>query len=316
MIEQYKKSQPAFYHTLKSVVLKKNNNHAFLLNMNHTSCTKDILWTLAKTFLCPNQGDCGHCDICKRIESNQYPEFIIIEPDGQTIKKEQMNMLKNKFSTKMLEGNVRIYAILDVDKFNESSANSILKFLEEPEEHIYAILTTQFLNKIMETIKSRCQIIHFRPDHFVNPALSMIKKIQMEVLDERDKNSMMDENELLNKVSILFDLIIQLEKSKKNVFVRSKQYWHQYFSDRNSMAMALNIIIYIYRDILEFKLSGNITIFDAYVDTIKKIALSLERDEIIRKIDTTVIMKEQVYANVNQLLFFDKLVLELGSDYK
>ena len=42
---------------------------------------------------------------------------------------------------------------------NDYAANSLLKFLEEPESNIYAFLITTNINKILPTIKSRCQVL-------------------------------------------------------------------------------------------------------------------------------------------------------------
>ena len=59
-----------------------------------------------------------------------------------------------------------IYVIKEADKLNDSSGNTILKFLEEPEEDIIAILLTTNRYKIIETILSRCQIISLKDDSY------------------------------------------------------------------------------------------------------------------------------------------------------
>ena len=51
----------------------------------------------------------------------------------------------------------RIYILKEADKLNESAANTILKFLEEPSDDIVAILVTTNRYKMLETILSRCQ---------------------------------------------------------------------------------------------------------------------------------------------------------------
>ena len=53
----------------------------------------------------------------------------------------------------------RIYIIKECDKMNLQTANSILKFLEEPADNIIAILMTNNISKLLETIVSRCQLI-------------------------------------------------------------------------------------------------------------------------------------------------------------
>ena len=67
--------------------------------------------------------------------------------------------LQKDYSNKSLLDGKRIYVVKEADKLNPASANTILKFLEEPEEDIIAILLTQNRYKILETILSRCQIL-------------------------------------------------------------------------------------------------------------------------------------------------------------
>ena len=50
----------------------------------------------------------------------------------------------------------------DIDKANKSASNSLLKFLEELSPTDYGVLITENLSSVLETIKSRCQIISFR----------------------------------------------------------------------------------------------------------------------------------------------------------
>ena len=61
-------------------------------------------------------------------------------------------------------GNKKIYIIKECDKFNNYSANTILKFLEEPNDDIIGILLTTNRYKVIDTILSRCQIISFIDD--------------------------------------------------------------------------------------------------------------------------------------------------------
>ena len=67
--------------------------------------------------------------------------------------------MQRQFSTKAIETKYKIYIIHEAEKMNSSAANSILKFLEEPEPGIIAILITDNMYQLLDTIISRCQII-------------------------------------------------------------------------------------------------------------------------------------------------------------
>lgn len=59
-------------------------------------------------------------------------------------------------------GDRKVYIINGADKLNKQSANSILKFIEEPDNNITALLVTDNLYSVMPTIRSRCQILSFQ----------------------------------------------------------------------------------------------------------------------------------------------------------
>ena len=79
-----------------------------------------------------------------------------MNPDSIAIKKEEIDNLVNYFKTKSLRDNgKRVYIICGFERLREDVSNKILKFLEEPEENIHAILITENIDKILSTIISR-----------------------------------------------------------------------------------------------------------------------------------------------------------------
>ena len=95
-----------------------------------------------------------------------YPDIKLIEPDGNNIKKGQLLDLQKEFSNKSLSNTKRVYLIKNAEKLNPASANTILKFLEEPEDNIIAILLTDSRYHVLETILSRCQVLSLKNDSF------------------------------------------------------------------------------------------------------------------------------------------------------
>ena len=87
----------------------------------------------------------------------------MIRPDGQDIKKEQMSALIFNMTKKGYEAGRKIYIISKADRMNVAAANTLLKFLEEPEGEVTAILLTDSYQSILPTIQSRCQRITFLP---------------------------------------------------------------------------------------------------------------------------------------------------------
>lgn len=95
----------------------------------------------------------------KEIENS--PDFSIIEPDGNSIKIEQIRAFQKKVFEKPIISNKKVYIINDSDKMTVEAQNCLLKTLEEPPEFVTIILIGANENSFLSTIKSRCMILHF-----------------------------------------------------------------------------------------------------------------------------------------------------------
>lgn len=94
----------------------------------------------------------------KQIENYTYSDLIYIDCSKNQLKKEDVqNIIKTFSNTGSYDINKKFYIIKNIENSNIQSLNSLLKFLEEPFESVYAILTTNNLNKVLPTIVSRTQ---------------------------------------------------------------------------------------------------------------------------------------------------------------
>lgn len=157
-----------FYKYVDNAIKSNHLSHAYLIEVsNYDEDYKSIL-DFVKMILCKDnitdykKINCNKCNICSLVDDNNYPDLYIIEPDGSNIKKEQMLMLEEEFKNKSILDNKRIYIIKEADKMNDYSANTILKFLEEPNSDIIAILLTTNRFNIISTILSRCQFLSIK----------------------------------------------------------------------------------------------------------------------------------------------------------
>ena len=142
----------------------KNNklSHAYLVvSEDSLYCDEFILQFVKAVFCLKNDNkdfkNCGECKNCISIEHNNYVDFYKVDAEI-SIKKEEIQSLKKEFSIKSYYGK-KIYWIKDVEKMTDQAANSLLKFLEEPEDDIIAILSCKNINAVLPTIISRCQQI-------------------------------------------------------------------------------------------------------------------------------------------------------------
>ena len=116
----------------------------------------------------------------EKIVNNNHPDLLIIEPasfvKGKTkttnseiqkknnssiLKIDQIRNVKIFLGQKPIESQKKIVLIVDAHLLNEAASNCLLKTLEEPSNGIFILLTSQ-LNLLLDTIKSRCQLIRFK----------------------------------------------------------------------------------------------------------------------------------------------------------
>ncbi len=135
--------------------------HAFLLETNDMDLCLQNLLTFFKIINCPSnyRDECNECNLCHLFDSMNLPSYVVIEPDGTTIKKEQILSLKQFFQTKPVYSKYNMYVVKNAECLNSSSANTMLKFIEEPEDYILGFFITNNKENIIDTIRSRCQIL-------------------------------------------------------------------------------------------------------------------------------------------------------------
>lgn len=158
--------QPLVFAQLKKSIKHGRIAHAYLFEGDKGTGKHELSLWLAKRLFCTDvqeEAPCGKCSNCVRIAQGEHPDVIQIEPDGQMIKVDQIRQLQEEFSKSGFESRLKIFILSQADKMNNSAANSLLKFLEEPVGNFLAILETESLGRILPTIQSRCQIIHFSP---------------------------------------------------------------------------------------------------------------------------------------------------------
>jgi len=305
MLDDYKLNQPVVYKTLINAVKKNKFSHAYLFETHGYSKSLDLVLSFVKYILCPNNysnnTNCNGCSMCKNIDNNNYIELKIIKPDGLWIKKEQLTDLQQEFSKKAITGNKKIYIITEADKLNPAASNSILKFLEEPEENIIAILMVENKYQLLDTIISRCQIISLLNKPFNN----------LNTTYEKVRNIINNENIDEEKLDKIVNFINYYEKHKLDTILNTHKLWHQYFTDKEIITDAFEIMSLYYMDAINMKCGYHLNIFDKYETNLKEIINKNNINDLLNKINIVLELKDLIKYNINTSLLMDKLILEL-----
>lgn len=148
---------------LSQSIKKETISHSYLFLGIQGIGKKMLGIELAKKILCIEKEQCHNCKSCVEFESKNHPDFMCIEPDGNSIKIEQIRFLQKKIQEKPIISEKKVYIINDADTMTTEAQNCLLKTLEEPPEFATIILMGSQENAFLPTIKSRCMILHFQP---------------------------------------------------------------------------------------------------------------------------------------------------------
>jgi DNA polymerase-3 subunit delta' len=94
-----------------------------------------------------------------------HPDFITFPPDGplRQISIQQIRLLKDRAQYKPLKGDFRVFLIDQLERANEQAANSLLKTLEEPPDHLVIVLTAGNVYDLLPTVRSRAVQFYLAP---------------------------------------------------------------------------------------------------------------------------------------------------------
>lgn len=135
--------------------------HALLLSGGEGNGKLFLAQGFAKKALCREQQDyaCGQCKSCLLIQAASHPDYLLIEPDGKNIKVDQIRAMIDQLNQTAQLGGRKVIIIAPAEAMNTSAANALLKCLEEPSANSLLLLISHSPNRLLPTIRSRCQQI-------------------------------------------------------------------------------------------------------------------------------------------------------------
>ena len=166
---ELEKNQKEVVASLRRAVSRNRLPHGLIFSSSGNVGEKETALRLAQFLLCENPKSelefCGECSNCHLFESGNHPDFYKIRPKGlmRAIKTSDIYNLIQSLRTTSMTGTGKVVIIFNAESLNKESANRLLKTLEEPTSNTYFILLTSRLERLLQTIKSRCQIIRFKP---------------------------------------------------------------------------------------------------------------------------------------------------------
>ena len=148
---------------LRNQVAAGRVGHAYLFTgvrgTGKTTCAK--IFAKAVNCLNPHDGDpCCQCSICRGIDDGSILD--VVEMDAASNNGvDDIRGLRDETAYTPSECRYKVYIIDEVHMLSTAAFNALLKTLEEPPAHVIFILATTEIQKVPETILSRCQRYDF-----------------------------------------------------------------------------------------------------------------------------------------------------------
>ncbi|OCA80703.1 DNA polymerase III subunit delta' [Bacillus sp. FJAT-27225] len=317
--------QPAVTTLIKNSFLKGRIAHAYLLEGMRGTGKRDTAIVLAKALYCENSIDgykpCETCLNCKRITSGNHPDIHLIEPDGLSIKKQQIKDLQEEFSKKGMESSRKVYMVIDAEKMSVGAANSLLKFLEEPGADTVALLLTENPQRMLPTILSRCQTIAFQPlvpDIFIKKLIAHGVDPDTAPLLAQLTNNIHEAMELnvqdwfAQAQKIVVKLYEVLKKNPLEAMVALQREWFVHFKEKEQIDLGLDLLLLVFKDLLYIQLGKQEQIvFRREAGRLQQFALHTRMSSLPDQMAAVLEAKRKLQANMNPQLLMEQLVLKL-----
>lgn len=329
--------QPSVTEILQKSIIKNRLAHAYLFEGERGTAKANVAILFAKSQLCPQKfsikeiellqvpgKECEGCNVCSRIDQLNHPDLFYIEPDGLSIKKEQIQSLQDEFRKKAVESDKKVYILAEAEKLTNSSANSLLKYLEEPHEGTTIILLSSAISKMLPTILSRCQIISFKPlniNHISNLLIekgvsttraTLIASIKRDV----EEGLLLNQSEWFGTAQKIVEKIFMRLDNPSNSILILQEDWLPHFKDRDQCDLGLELLLYMFRDMLYLKIGKDESVVNKDIVTeIVKTLPFISESQIAQKMDVILEARKKLAANTNQQLLMEQLVIRLQEGF-
>ena len=227
-------------------------SHSYLFIGTEGIGKKLIAKEFAKMILCLDENKyCNKCKSCIEFDTNNNPDFSLIEPDGLSIKIEQIRQMQKKVWEAPIISNKKVYIIDNADLMTKEAQNCLLKTLEEPPEFVTIILIGAKENNFLSTIKSRCTIIKFQ--NISDTDIKQYLNTNYNISDIPDglmqifqgsigkAENLKDKQELYNSI---FEIIENVKQLDLIDFLKKADLIYKSQDDKNEILESINIILF------------------------------------------------------------------------
>lgn len=297
-------------------------NHAYILEGPEGIGKATFAKTLARGLLCDamNIDGCFGCDSCHKFDTNNHPDFLCIEPQGNSIKNEQIESFQSFVHIMPNESDYKVIVIDQAQTMTVSAQNRILKVLEEPPKYVIIFMIVDHASTLLPTINSRCQAVAFKPlsykkmEAYLGSAYDLSDVVVEQLLSFSNgaigkAKQMIDDETLSEHRQLLIGLTRAIADSN---FMETLE-GVKLLQNKEVSKQYLDILQGWYRDLLTVQstMTTNYVINRDKKYELKKQVKLLDKKNIVKMINEIEQAKNRLAMNMNHDLIIDQLIIDL-----
>ncbi len=268
---------------------------------------------------------CGCCKSCRKIQTGNHPDIILVKPSGPLIRIGQIRDLCHILAMKPYEARYRVVIISHAQAMNPAAGNALLKVLEEPPDRTILILTAMQASDLLPTIVSRCQHIRFNPIPRKRIEALLVEKRGI-APDDAKIIATMARGSLSKALSLISAsdqagwinrrnwLINEVESLSSKPMGALLAFAERLSKNKAVLADSLEVIKSWLRDLIIYKYHPEIIINTDLNEKVQRASANIMVPSILRKIKDIQSAQKDIQANSNLRLTLEVLIMRLARD--
>lgn len=233
--------QESIVRTLQNALKNERPSHAYLFFGSRGTGKTSTARIFAKGLLCPHLAEgnpCGSCDLCRDTANGSLVD--VIEIDAASNRRiDEIRELREKIQFAPNRAQRKVYIIDEVHMLTREAFNALLKTLEEPPNHAFFLLATTEIQKLPETIISRCQTFVFH--RFTLPQLTerlksiagmegfSVDEASLELIARKAEGGLRDAISLLEQIAAETESKITADSVRSSLGISSSETLEQFW---------------------------------------------------------------------------------------